>query len=418
MADYGAGFITEGARLGLARDQLEQSRFLQLAQMAQQQNQFNSELDYKKTAPKKLPMNEQQLQDMMAIQAGSKDPAILARVRAYSALDAGKTTLGTDESGRPVFQPKQSPWDIIGNTPRQSTFSALQDISPQAATPGPLSPAQWDQMAITGKPVMEPVDLAQLEPQGSDFQNVMRERGMLPQLPGLDPYYETGPSTLQHKSEKNIDMTADILKEREKASLGVAGHEQKGQADIKLKRKEAQPAEELALKSAIQEAVDVNKTIADLYDNANMFTAGFVGEKTKGIPGSPANDFNQNLKTLEADAGLSKLIEVKERGGTFGALQEKELDLLVASRAAIAQSQSVGQFKENLIKYQTVRNRVLPLLAEAFKQKHGYVPDGLFDDIDKNIITPDAQKARDGQTATNPATGERIKLVNGKWVPL
>lgn len=265
--------------------------------------------------------------------------------------------------------------------------------------------------------------------------------------PVVDPmsrrpqYPATAPKPMQIATEKAIGVDANLSEHAGKKGIDLqytpAELELKNQYEIekqealtglnfddwlkrekeerKMAKEESLPQEALKIRSSFQEAENMNAIIKDLYDNANIFTAGWVGDKTKGIPGTPAHDLAANLKTIESDAGLSKLVEVKERGGTFGALQEKELELLVSNRAALMQSQTPGQFRENLIKYQTQRNKTMGMMADFYQQKFGELPEGLIEGMDKNIIDPMQEKARSGQVFVNPNTGERIKWEGGQW---
>lgn len=222
-----------------------------------------------------------------------------------------------------------------------------------------------------------------------------------PRLEGRPQY--SGDTPGAKKSTTNAAIGVDAALDTEAGKLGLK------REDELLRERDT---EELNLKSFVQGTKDINETIKDLYDNAGVFTNGLLSQASSGIGGTPAHDFASNLKVLESDAGLSKLIEVKKQGGTFGALQEKELDLLISSRAALAQSQSPAQFRENLITYQERRNRAIPLLTDVFEKKFGSVPEGLTDGLDKNIIK---RSYKEGQTVYNPKTGERRVLRGGKW---
>lgn len=214
----------------------------------------------------------------------------------------------------------------------------------------------------------------------------------------------------EYAGKNNLDLNK--FSEQEKIKLENQLRKQKIETDFAKESKK--PQEVLAIESAFQEAENMNATIKDIYESADYLTTGFIGQQTAGIGGTPAHNLAANLKQIEADAGLSKLIEVKERGGTFGALQEKELELLVNSRAALIQSQDPKQFKSNLIKYQNQRNKTMRLMADFFKKKYGEIPNGLLSGLEENIINPDVSAAKAGKIFINEK-GEKIRFQDGKW---
>lgn len=83
--------------------------------------------------------------------------------------------------------------------------------------------------------------------------------------------------------------------------------------------------------------------------NAGVWTVGF-GSMMKP-PGSPAANMAADLDMLGANAAFDRLQRMRDQsptGGALGQVSERELDLLRASVAAIAQSQSPEQFRENV----------------------------------------------------------------------
>jgi len=222
--------------------------------------------------------------------------------------------------------------------------------------------------APMGPPALPQEAMAGAAPMGLDNQ--------VPQIQAIGPL---GNTTLG--KQELIKANVKLQEYAAKQGIDLANLDPRQQAELNFERKKAEqeaqvkieasrPQAEANIVSTINEAADVNQLIDDLYKRANYFTTGFIGENLSGMPGMPAHDFAADLKVLESDAGLSKLIEVKERGGTFGALQEKELDLLINSRAALLQSQSPQAFKKNLIRYKKIRNRVIPILQKAYEEKY------------------------------------------------
>jgi hypothetical protein len=84
-----------------------------------------------------------------------------------------------------------------------------------------------------------------------------------------------------------------------------------------------------------------------IWDN----TTGVIGSIMKNIPSSAAGDVAANIKTIEAAIGFDRLQAMRDAsptGGALGQVSNIELDLLKSSVAALNQSQSRGQFIENL----------------------------------------------------------------------
>lgn len=84
-----------------------------------------------------------------------------------------------------------------------------------------------------------------------------------------------------------------------------------------------------------------------IWDN----TTGLIGSVMKNIPSSAAGDVAANIKTIEAAIGFDRLQAMRDAsptGGALGQVSNIELDLLKSSVAALNQSQSRGQFIENL----------------------------------------------------------------------
>jgi hypothetical protein len=82
--------------------------------------------------------------------------------------------------------------------------------------------------------------------------------------------------------------------------------------------------------AVIEENIERAKKLSD-----SLMTSGVIGAAMEFIPGSEQNNLNDVLEVIKSDIGLNKLISVKEQGGTFGALQKAELDLLVSSLGSL-----------------------------------------------------------------------------------
>lgn len=82
------------------------------------------------------------------------------------------------------------------------------------------------------------------------------------------------------------------------------------------------------------------------------FTNGAIGNWTRNLGGSNANDMRALLTPINSAIGLDRLAAMREQSATgasgFGSLQAAELDLLVNGLYSLEQSQSEPQFLQNL----------------------------------------------------------------------
>lgn len=171
----------------------------------------------------------------------------------------------------------------------------------------------------------------------------------------------------QAQSLKGVDLKFDPqIKKKEAIATEVGRHEgklQTGQTK-RLVGAQAESEKTARLKTLITKA----KT------QATKWTTGFLGEKLKGVAGSPAHNLSQTLLTLQANAGFDRLQEMRNAsvaGGALGQVSERELALLMASYAAIGQSQSREQFIENLDAFEKQVNQSWARVEMAYELDYG-----------------------------------------------
>jgi hypothetical protein len=168
-------------------------------------------------------------------------------------------------------------------------------------------------------------------------------------------------------------------------------------------------------KNSFLSFVDQHNTIDSQIDKAieqtGYFSSGYIGDKTKDMGGTYAADLKATLSTIQADAAFDRLQQMRNEsktGGALGQVSERELSLLMNARAALEQSQSPGQLKENLKRYQSVRRNALERVSNAFEKDYGYIPA-------PQKAPEQVGGVSEGQTATNPNTGEKMIYRGGKW---
>lgn len=114
----------------------------------------------------------------------------------------------------------------------------------------------------------------------------------------------------------------------------------------------------------------VNDKIQEVRDLASGWTTGLQGGLLSALPNTDAYDLKLQVDTLLANSGFDTLTALKEAGGTLGAVSEKELALLQATKQNLLQSQNQKQFLSNLEKFKKQRELSLQAIREAYEQDY------------------------------------------------
>lgn len=160
-------------------------------------------------------------------------------------------------------------------------------------------------------------------------------------VPGVRP----GPDPAE---QQRLDM------ERQRLAIAQAGEardQQKLQTETADKARKATDAKASAIASITGVLNKIDAIERDAMDNGGWGETGFTGTVMRMVPGSPAYDLAENIKTIDANSAFSALQEMRNNsptGGALGQVTEKELDLLKASIANINPAQSQQQFLTNL----------------------------------------------------------------------
>jgi len=156
---------------------------------------------------------------------------------------------------------------------------------------------------------------------------------------------------------------------------------------------------------AFNDAENINEVINRSLENTNSWTTGLLGTASGAIPGTQAFDLRENMKTIEADAAFSTLQNMRDSsptGGALGQVSERELALLSSAKAALSASQSTDQFKENLKRYQQVRNQAMAATAKAYE-------------MDYNEPAPWLAKKENEPQAPKSIGGKQYVQIDGQW---
>lgn len=176
------------------------------------------------------------------------------------------------------------------------------------------------------------------------------------------------PQSIQIKPAPRPDQAEQqrLEMERQRLSIAQAGEardQQKQQTEAADKARKATDAKASAVSSIKGVLNKIDAIERDASDNGGWGETGFTGSVMRLIPGSPAYDLAENLKTIDANSAFSALQEMRNNsptGGALGQVTEKELELLKASIANLNPSQSQQQFLTNL---REARQRYADILA-------------------------------------------------------
>lgn len=90
------------------------------------------------------------------------------------------------------------------------------------------------------------------------------------------------------------------------------------------------------ISSQLDRLEGLRKTVGELKEKAgSWFTGGLTGQLAQASAGSEQYAMNVKTREIQSIIGLDNLVSIKEQGGTFGALSEKELDLLIAKAGSL-----------------------------------------------------------------------------------
>jgi hypothetical protein len=126
--------------------------------------------------------------------------------------------------------------------------------------------------------------------------------------------------------------------------------------------------------NALREYEVKNQSVLDGIDTAlkqaDYWTTGFIGNIGRNISGTPAHDLEKTIIAIQANLGFETLQQMRDNsptGGALGNVTERELEFLQSAWGSLAQSQSPGQFRENLIKLKQVKQRFAALKHQAYE---------------------------------------------------
>ena len=190
-----------------------------------------------------------------------------------------------------------------------------------------------------------------------------------------------------------------------------------GPVDVKFKADLAQARKSVGL--AMQSMESLGSDIRELKQDPGLprITGTLMGRTpnlTNTATGAQAK--LDSIKSKVFVAALQSMREASKTGGAVGQVTEREGDKLERTLAALDQAQGTPDFQNQLDKALQQLDVSMTLIRNAYKEQFGEE----WQSPTPATPTPPALSGgpTEGQTATNPKTGQRIVFKGGKWQPM
>lgn len=159
-----------------------------------------------------------------------------------------------------------------------------------------------------------------------------------------NPYRQGGGTEMVRQRELSPDQRPETMAAQEKA---------KGDAQFMLSERQAYIPTMNRLSESDDKTTNFVNGIDEVIDTASNWSTGKMS-LLSFIPATDSFALSSKLKFIAGQVSMYSLLELKERGGTLGALSQTELDMLKASMGAMEQGLSAEEFKKELTKVRGV----------------------------------------------------------------
>lgn len=166
---------------------------------------------------------------------------------------------------------------------------------------------------------------------------------------------------------------------------------------------------DVILRGASTVPVDIDRALK-LIDSDPSIT-GFSGGMISHIQGTPAYDLKELIGSVQSQIGIDTLLDIKRSGAGLGQVPQTQLEMLSSILGNLNQAQSKDQLIFNLRRVKELYNGIL----DKARQSNDRIMSKIYD---PNTETKQSTDIKEGQTAINKATGQRIIYQNGEWRPL
>jgi hypothetical protein len=157
------------------------------------------------------------------------------------------------------------------------------------------------------------------------------------------------------------------------ADVGLAGRKVAATKDAErvAKLKSAKPKAEASLRSFDRGSENVLGTIDEALKLVSGTTTGPLGKMSRGIPGTPAFNLGEKIKTIIANKAFGFLAEMRANsptGGAVGQLSERELELMGLVEASLNPDLSPGELTANLKKVKKLTKEMQKAAHDAYRK--------------------------------------------------
>lgn len=172
--------------------------------------------------------------------------------------------------------------------------------------------------------------------------------------------------------------------------------------EMKMRIMAGSPAEKALINSS-QIRSNTARTVLSALDEAEALVdsfgaTGIIGQVTQGIDGLPAGVLRSKLDLARDNNAIDKLLEIKSSGGTMGALNQSELELLKNIQGTLRVGLPADVLKPQIQSVRAMWKNVLSKIS----------------DQDMQAIDAPAQATKTGET--KKALGKTIyKYSDGSW---
>lgn len=221
------------------------------------------------------------------------------------------------------------------------------------------------------------------------------------------------------KWEPIIDATSEQLTNQAKAIANLEAdkksREDFGKSKIKWQTGRPKFKSKIASSKASQKILEA--TSKQLKNNINNWSTKY-GASLSSLPGSDARRLKNQLNTLKAHSAFSTLTDLKDSGGTLGAISEAELVLLEAKLGALDQGGDATELVRVIDQIVNSNTESIGRLETEFHNTNAMYS-GSFDELDSvrsNQDRGEQQQAPSGALqalADNPALADQFKAKYG-----
>lgn len=346
--------------------------------------------------------NPELRQSLMEMEGFKNEKTRMARVggirRFLSGEDKGKviddvSNIILSEGGDP--SDIQSLRDVPDEVFRQTALDQLALLDPNA------SRAFHAGQEKDGKPIgaVSPKDftvesLDQYEKSGN-IGDLVRYRPKVVKIAGVD--HQQDPITLEWKPV--VDLTSENI-----SSQAAAGAEIEADKQSRLdfsKQKSKWNSGKSKYKTRIASSKAAHKRLKNtgklIKDSLNRWTTTY-GASLKGLPGSEARKLEGLINSIKAHSAFSTLTDLKDSGGTLGAISAPELTLLEAKLGTLDQRGDIEELARVVDQIIDANQGAIDRLESAYADDDTRYRGG----YDQSLSIGSPEPARDAVSQTAP----------------